>query len=117
MQAVLTELLSFNCRQRIFKYPQDPSFWSLNTSDYCEDWCINIGICFFESQKSKIHVCLFEIQTQTIYIRMQSFLRRNREESTHPSLQLDSNLLFVGFAYMFKGNLKNARNKFADVIL
>lgn len=48
---------------------------------------------------------------------MQSFLRRNREESTHPSLQLDSNLLFVGFAYMFKGNLKNAKNKFADVIL
>lgn len=48
---------------------------------------------------------------------MQSFLKRNREESTYPSLQLDCNLLFVGFAYMFKGDLKNARNKFANVIL
>lgn len=48
---------------------------------------------------------------------MQSFLKRNREESTYPSLQLACNLLFVGFAYMFKGDLKNARNRFAKVIL
>lgn len=47
---------------------------------------------------------------------MQSFLRRNREESTYLSLNLNCNLLFVGFAYMFKGDLKNARNKFANVI-
>lgn len=47
---------------------------------------------------------------------MQSFPRRNREESTHFSLQRDSNLLFVVFAYMFKGVLRNARNKFADEI-
>lgn len=70
----------------------------------------------FESQKTNIHVRLLEIQTQTIYIRMQSFLRRNREESTYLSLNLNCNLLFVGFAYMFKGDLKNARNKFANVI-
>lgn len=85
MQTVLIELLSFNCRQRIFKYPKDPAFWSLNTSDYCEDWCINILIRFFESQKSNIHVCLFEIQTQTIYIRMQ-FSKKLQEESTYFSL-------------------------------
>lgn len=70
----------------------------------------------FESQKTNIHVRLLEIQTQTIYIRMQSFLRRNREESTYLSLNLNCNLLFVGFAYMFKGDLKNARNKFVNVI-
>lgn len=58
-----------------------------------------------------------KFKPQTIYVRMQSFLRRNREESTYFSLQHDSNLLFVFFAYMFKGDLKNERNKFADVIL
>lgn len=84
MQTVLTELLSLNCRQRIFKYPQDPSFWSLNSSDYCEDWCINIAICFFESQKSNIHVCLFEIQAQTIYIRMQ--FSKRKQKRIHISL-------------------------------
>lgn len=45
---------------------------------------------------------------------MQSFLT---EKNPHFSLQWDSNLLFVFFAYMFRRHLKNAINKFADVIL
>lgn len=52
-----------------------------------------------------------------LFISECSFRKGNRKESTYPSLQLDCNLLFVGFAYMFKWDLKNARNKFANVIL